>query len=250
MASDILEAQDIGLKVRESSTILVLTPTPHPIDINLCNDLLAVRPPAEINVWCLGITVSPVARAWHWNERIGEPPARFRMVATGDSSDPRHPDSDDLQETFPEVITISDPGNLTKIGIDLTNTLAEWDDSTEHSMVCVQSITALTQYAPFGRVFKFLHEMKDKVDQANAVAHCHMDPNAHDDQSIAQIKQVFDTVVSVDNENNWRVTTREFEAEGTGVIPTLDELDQDPLGTNPETSAADPVDSDPTSTTG
>lgn len=230
MASDILEAQDIGLKVSESSNILVLTPTPHPVDINLCTDLLAVRPPEEINIWCLDLTVSPKDRALHWTERIGRPPARYRVLTTGNPQLPLFPDDDTDLPRSAEVVNINDPGNLTQMGIDLTTTLTEWDQHHEQTMLCVHSITTLTQYAPFSRVFKFLHELKDEVDQSRAVSHCHMDPLAHDDQQISTIKQVFDTVVEVDRENNWRVMTREFEAEGTGVIPTLDQLAETPPG--------------------
>lgn len=238
MAPDILEAQDVGLKVSESSNILVLTPTPHPVDINLCTDLLAVRPPDEINVWCLDLTVSPTDRANHWVDRVGAPPARFRMVTTGNTDDALFANTPPGRSISANVIQIAEPGNLTQMGIDLTSTLTEWDQHQEQTMICVHSITTLTQYAPFSRVFKFLHEVKDEVDQSNAVSHCHMDPMAHDDQQISTIKQLFDSVVEVDRENNWRVVTREFEAEGTGLIPTLDQLGTDSVfedTENPET---------------
>ena len=229
MADDILVAQDIGLKVRESSNILLLAPSPHPSDLNICTDILAIRPEEQFNIWSLGITLSADDRITHWHDRVGRTPSEFKVVTTGD---PRIPPAGDHGHDHgaagaldPEVVTLSDPGNLTKIGVELTNSLTEWGANDHKTMVCIHSITALMQYVEVKSVFKFLHEIKNEVDRANGVAHYHMDPYAHDEATIGKVKQIFDTVIRIDLEENWHVTNREFEVTGDGAIPTLDALD-------------------------
>lgn len=226
--SDILEPQDIGLKVRESSNILLLSPSPHPLELDVCNDFLAIRPPDEVNVWCLGLTISPAERAWFWNNRVGDYPEGFSIVSP--SPEDRSPADLRLPHGRPlppdvDVAVINEPGNLTKIGVELTNALRGWADSGRRTMVCVHSVTTLMQYASQDHVFRFLHKVKNEIEQATAVAHYHMDPDAHSPRTIAKTRQLCDTVVEIDADEHWQVTTREFEAEGHGPIPTLDALD-------------------------
>jgi hypothetical protein len=226
--SEILGAQAVGLKVRDASNILLHAPTPHPRERNICPDLLGLRPPDESNVWCLGITISPEERLWHWTDRVGHFPSGFKLVTVGNPASHATrttPAFDESNGDLPEVITISEPSNLTKIGVKFTEALNEWQGSSERTMVCIHSITALIQYAEFAQVFKFLHSLKTEVEEASAVAHYHMDPTAHEKQTVGKIKQLFDTVVRIDLDDNWHVMTREFEAKGEGAIPTLDELD-------------------------
>lgn len=231
MTDSIRVAQDIGLKVRESANILILAPSPHPTDINICTDLLAVRPPEEVNIWCLAITLSPEERIWHWHNRRGSLPTRFKIVTTGspfpESEQVVSQDEKPLES--PEVIRSDDPGNLTKIGVEFTEALTEWQDTPERTMICIHSVTALIQYVEFSKIFKFLHKLKTEVEQTNAVAHYHMDPSAHEATTVGKIKQLFDTVVEVEPDDSWHVMTREFEAHGDGAIPTLDALDTEPL---------------------
>lgn len=263
MSNSVRVAQDVGLKVRDSSNILILAPSPHPMDINLCTDLLAVRPPEEVNVWCLGITLSPEERIRHWYDRVGPLPTEFKIVTTGsppspttlDATDPfdeggdadevagdeatgddaasgscdhAHSDAGACSHDAPEITTLREPGNLTKIGVEFAEALNEWRDAPERTMICIHSVTALVQYAEFTQAFKFLHELTNEVEQTNAVAHYHMDPSAHEDKTVGKIKRLFDTVVRVDSDDSWHVMTREFEAHGDGAIPTLDAIDTPP----------------------
>lgn len=239
MNDGILVAQDVGLTVRESSNILFLAPSPHPMDEHVCTDLLAMRPPEEVNLWCLDVTLSAEERVSRWNERVGRPPAEARLVTIGDPSSVPTVTFSNGEERRPEVVVLEEPGNHTKIGVEFTNALAKWEDSGRRIMICIHSITALVQYAEFDRLFRFLHKLKNGVDGANAVAHYHMDPAAHDDGTVAKVRQLFDTVIEVDEDNSWHVTTREFTAEGEGAIPTLDALEDGRSGAVTEVAPED-----------
>lgn len=236
MEDEIIEATPGGLTIREASNILFLAPSPHPTDITICTDFLSICPPEDANVWCLGITLSAAEREWYWKSRVGSLPTEFKVLSAGplqsnNTTDP----PDTVPGHSPEEITcdhLTDPSNLTEIGINLTSTLSEWESNGNQTMICIHSISSLLQYVPLNRVFQFLHKITLEVDQTNAVAHYHMDPSAHEPETIGKLRQLFDSVVRIDKNDNWEVITREIEAEGTGTIPTLDFINR-PTDTNP-----------------
>ncbi len=228
MADDIIEATPGGLTIREASNILFLAPSPHPNDITICTDFLSLCPPQNANIWCLGITLSAAEREWYWKSRVGDLPNKFKILSAGplQSDDEPQPD-ENLHTHGADEITcdhLTDPSNLTQIGINLTSTLSDWEATQNQTMICIHSISSLLQYVPLNRVFQFLHKITLEVDQTNAVAHYHMDPSAHEPETIGKLRQLFDSVVRIDKNENWQVVTREIEAEGTGSIPTIEFL--------------------------
>ena len=50
------------------------------------------------------------------------------------------------------------------------------------------------------RAFRFLHVVTGRVKTAGGVGHYHLDPEAHDRQTLATLKGLFDAVVNVDED--------------------------------------------------
>ena len=90
---------------------------------------------------------------------------------------------------------ISDPGNLTHIGISISNMLTDWVDSDTHLDICLLSLTALLRHAEQRRVFRFLHVLIGKVEELEANIHAYMDTTAHDPKTVALFEQLFDLTV-------------------------------------------------------
>ncbi|WP_232703428.1 DUF7504 family protein [Halobacterium wangiae] len=106
------------------------------------------------------------------------PPTRF--VATYP-----HPDC---------VRTVSDPGDLTGIGIAVSEFLdALPADATPG--VCLDSLTTLLQYTGPTRVYRFLQVCVGRVRAADGTFHCHVDPSAHGDDVMTTLEDVFDVVL-------------------------------------------------------
>ena len=106
------------------------------------------------------------------------PPTRF--VATYP-----HPDC---------VRTVSDPGDLTGIGIAVSEFLdALPADATP--AVCLDSLTTLLQYTGPTRVYRFLQVCVGRICAADGTLHCHVDPSAHGDNVMATLEDVFDVVL-------------------------------------------------------
>jgi hypothetical protein len=92
-----------------------------------------------------------------------------------------------------EMRTVSDPSNLTRLGIEFTDWLAGADGTDR--VVCLHSLDAFLQYVAADRLFRFLSVMSDHLREAGARAHVHADPAACEESTLATLRQVFDEVV-------------------------------------------------------
>jgi hypothetical protein len=102
--------------------------------------------------------------------------------------------------TVISTTTVSEPGDLTGIGIKMNKALSAWTEDDEHTHVCFDSLTTLLQYVDTKRAFQYLHVTTKRIESAEATAHYHIDPNAHDEQTLATIESLFSDVFEYDTE--------------------------------------------------
>ncbi|MEF8806669.1 DUF7504 family protein [Natronomonas sp.] len=102
--------------------------------------------------------------------------------------------------TVISTTTVSEPGDLTGIGIKMNKALSAWEDDDARTHVCFDSLTTLLQYVDTRRAFQYLHVTTKRIESAGAIAHYHIDPNAHDDQTLATIESLFSDVFEYDTE--------------------------------------------------
>lgn len=172
-------------EVEPPANILLLGPTMSGIDeavsglINTSpgpRSLLAVsllRPPGEF--------IAASERLW---QRSPETVAAIgcRSTGIGESAQP---------DVSYRSTSIADPGDLTGLGIRINECLVAWEDLSP--IVIVDSITTILQYADQKRVFRFLHMLTSRFKSSNVLSAFHMDPEAHEEQTIATIRSLFDT---------------------------------------------------------
>ena len=96
--------------------------------------------------------------------------------------------------------TVSEPGDLTGIGIKVNQCLSAWEDDDVPTVVCFDSVTTLLQYVDTRRAFRFLHVLARRVRSVGGLAHYHVDPGAHDEQTLATVEGVFSDVYRYDEE--------------------------------------------------
>ena len=94
----------------------------------------------------------------------------------------------------PDIATVSDPGDLTGIGIHIDQLLTAWD-GLDHVAVCVDSLTTLLQYSDPRAVFRFCHSVTRKASDVGATTHFHLDPGTVDDQTRRTFQSLFDRTV-------------------------------------------------------
>jgi hypothetical protein len=104
--------------------------------------------------------------------------------------------------------TVSNPGDLTGIGITVSEVLQQWSASDEPIVSCFRSLTSLLQYADLQTAYKFLHVLTGRFETAGVRSHFHLDPGAHDDQTVNTLTSLFDAVVRVGDDGEWSVRTR------------------------------------------
>jgi hypothetical protein len=87
--------------------------------------------------------------------------------------------------------TVSGPGDLTGIGIKISQCLSAWRDNDATTVLCFDSLTTLLQYADLQRVFRFLHMLTRQVRDVGGLAYFHIDPGAHDERTISTVENLF-----------------------------------------------------------
>lgn len=89
-------------------------------------------------------------------------------------------------------VAVADPNDLTGLGIAIT-------DQLEPGMnVCFDSVTTMLQYAETKRAYTFLNSLLGHLWNANATAHFHFNPDAHDAETVAAITSLFDARIDSD----------------------------------------------------
>lgn len=100
------------------------------------------------------------------------------------------------------VESVSDPADLTGLGMSLQDCLAAWRGDGYDVRVCFDSLSILLQYASIERVYRFLHVFTRRLTAVGATGHFHLDPAAHDEQTVARLSALFDSVVEVTNDGD------------------------------------------------
>lgn len=185
------------------SNALMLSPSLGGAGNDLCLDLLSQTQPSETNV--LTITYRHTPQEWvdDWTSHVGPSPVRGGIVAVGQADDT-------VDDPSWAVKTVENPQDLTGIGIELSELLsgmATAADEDEEIAVCFNGITPLLQYADLQRAFRFLHVVTGRVKTVDGVGHYHLDPEAHDQQTLATLKGLFDAVVELEDDGNMSVQT-------------------------------------------
>ncbi|NHN41797.1 hypothetical protein G9C85_09165 [Halorubellus sp. JP-L1] len=90
---------------------------------------------------------------------------------------------------------IADPTNLQRLGTSVSEFCQRWDGEDYDIVVCFDSLTALLEYTSPEVVFQFCHVLTKRLESVDAVAHFHLDPSEHDDQTVATFQSIFDETV-------------------------------------------------------
>jgi hypothetical protein len=160
--------------------------------------LLTRTPPPKTNVLVVSYVDTPGEFLRDWNETVGASPSRGGFVAVGEAEG-------NLDDPAWAVRTVENPSDLTGVGIELSELLsgmASAADSDEDISFCFNSITSLLQYADVQRAFRFLHVVTGRVKTVGGTGHYHLDPEAHDRQTLATLKGLFDAVIEVNEDGS------------------------------------------------
>lgn len=183
--------------VGAATTTLVCVPSMRSDDG--CRDLLSAADSDTSVVW-VTFNQSPSACIERYESTASTTDAAgLTVIAVGDTG-PVPSTPDDVT-----VETVSTPDDLTGLGIVLSQCLS----AHEEVVLCFDSLTVLLQYVDHETAYEFLNAVTGHLYAAEASAHFHLDPTAHDRRTIDALASLFDAVVTRED-GAWSVRTRDL----------------------------------------
>lgn len=82
---------------------------------------------------------------------------------------------------------------LADIGVAVSEYLADWDDG-RRTALWFDSVDDLLAFTDHERAFRFLHVLTGRIARADAIGVYHMDPTAHEPQTVTSTMHLFDAV--------------------------------------------------------
>jgi len=93
------------------------------------------------------------------------------------------------------VERVGDPTNLETLGRRVSDVLQRVDDAGDSVGVVVHSLTDLVRHVDEPTAFKFVYTLGEVARRVDGVVLFHLDPTAHDDETIETFRIVCDAVV-------------------------------------------------------
>lgn len=169
-----------------------------------------LTPPSEtdVNVLWVAYSRTPDSCLTHWHQHGKTQPADISIINVGDSVRSASAATGESHGGPGPIQTLPCAGDLTGLGIAISNVLSQWAKTDAQIVVCFDSLTALLQYVEPEKAYEFLHVLTGRLFAADAIAHFHISPDAHDDQTVAMLRSLFDGEVSVTEDDDRIVLTR------------------------------------------
>jgi len=161
-----------------------------------CLDLLSVADDDSTVVW---VSYSrPPSACVEAYETEYDTDAELSVIVVGDTPTGSTPASVSVE-------TVSTPDDLTGLGITLSQTLSAHDDV----VLCFDSLTVLLQYVDHETAYEFLNAVTGHLYATDSTAHFHLDPSAHDTQTVDALASLFDAVAER-ADDGWSVRKRKL----------------------------------------
>ena len=196
--------QDTGVRFADAldgpGSALLLSPSLSGDADGACAELMCPADPSSQNVLWVAYAGSPDAQLDRFRETTTQQPTNVGIVSVEDSTRSVAASNGDGGFGAGPVDTVSNPNDLTGVGISITEFLRRWMDNDARTVVCFDSLTAMLQYADVETAYEFLHVVVSRVYATDAVAHFHMDPGAHDRRTVAQVSSLMDAVIELDDD--------------------------------------------------
>lgn len=200
---------DIRGQLSDAATVLLLSPSFTEGQGDLCADLLVPRESTGQNALWVSYTKSPDEQVRRFRSHSAGAPRDVGVISVDDAARSATAAGGNAVGAGgagtaggagATTETVTSPGDLTGLGIRITEYLQRWRDADGRTVVCFDSLTAMLQYVELETAYQFLHVLTGRFATVDAFAHFHMDPAAHDDQTVETIVSLFDAVVEIDDD--------------------------------------------------
>lgn len=167
-------------------------------EADACQPFFSMNPLSEQNVLLISLRQSAEDRRQAFLSGADGEPANMAIISSSDKDRQQQTGRHgDVGTSGMTVQVVDDPGDLTRLGITISNVLRSWQDNEHQTLVCFDSVSTLLQYAELQRVFRFIHVLQGRLGNIGARTHYHLNPEAHDSQTEATMRSLFDGVIRV-----------------------------------------------------
>lgn len=197
---DRVSIEDLDHHREGVANVLLLAPAETETDVDACLHLLGNPDSESTHVLSLGYSAPPEHTTRAVRRAGLDSTSDTTFVCIGDTTRSAGSAAFSPSSTSPNATTVQvveDPADLAGIGIAVNDWLDRWDDGHQ-TVICFHSLTALLDHVDVQSAFRFLHVLTGRVATADACAHYHLDPSAHDEQAVRTLSMLFDEIVSVD----------------------------------------------------
>lgn len=184
--------------VGDAATTLICTPSMNSPDG--CRSLFSEANEETTVIW-VSYTRSPTACVEQYREMMDgvrdDDAAPLLVITVGDTvSDASPPPEVSVQ-------TVSAAQDLTGLGVTLSQTISAHEDI----VLYFDSLSVLLQYVDRETAYEFLNAVTGHLYAADARAHFHLDPTAHDRRTVDALASLFDAIAERDD-GEWSVRAR------------------------------------------
>lgn len=133
-------------------------------------------------------------------ERVNSTMDQVYVVDCG-SDRPAH----DLSVPEEQVDYLSSPADLTGIGIGVSERLRSLSDAgVTGTRVALHSVSTLLMYSNLETVFRFVHVITGRIATVDGLGVFAVDPTSHEDGTLNTLKQLFDGVIELRDDDGRR----------------------------------------------
>lgn len=185
----------------DAANVLLSGPLVCPSEYEACTRLLGTAGPERQNALIVTFTESPDDRIDVCRGYLDEQPEQTVVLSVGDRvRSGTGAAAVNVTAGGPvRIEALPDPSDLVQLGMTISRYLSDWEAAEARSVVCFHSLTALLRFADDLReVFRFLHVLQSHVRETGARAHYHVEADAHDEETIATLRPLFDVVLTYD----------------------------------------------------
>lgn len=168
--------------------------------------------PEETNLLVLSYSDGPDAWFQNWRTHAGDLPEEVGFVhvgvptrsagATAHSADPvPEPGFAESAARAEPLLpdAVSDPTDLARLGIAASEYLESWEANDRETVVFLDSLTQLLDHVSLDCAFKFLQVLTARVESVDGRGYYLVDPSAHDDASLAALRELVDAAMALDD---------------------------------------------------
>lgn len=203
----------LGDSLAGCSSVLLLASSSD-IEAEACVTLLTRHAPERTNVLSATVSRNPGERLALWQRQVPKgTPARAALIDAGRGL--RTAAERGVDDLPPEITLerLPEHAEPVDLGMALARWLGSWESTSESTALCLHSVTALVEAFDRESIISLVDGLNRLCETVEAVGHHHMDPAAHEDETLAMFRPLYDAVIDVDAEDGWTVTLADADAD-------------------------------------